>query len=201
MGVKPIIIVPYRNREQHLAQFISHMQQRIDVNKICVVEQSGNAPFNRGKLLNIGFLENSGYSHYIFHDVDMLPINVPYLNYNTKPVLQLASSEIQLHDYLGGVTRFSNTAFRKAGGYHNDYYHRAEDNEMRFNLRRLDIAVINKFGTYNILDHERKEPEFNPALWRKAQLKRETHNQLSICKYETYSVRESENLKHMIVNC
>lgn len=197
--MKPIIIVPYRNREQHLSHFIAHMNKRVDVNEICIVEQHGNGPFNRGKLLNIGHLLNSGHSHYIFHDVDMLPVDVPYLQYSSKPVLQLAGSSIQLVDYLGGVTRFSNTAFNKVGGFNNEYYHRAEDNEMRFNLKRLDIAVINKFGTFKKLDHERKGPEFDLALWQKAQKKREVQNQLSICKYSIVHAKEYEGVRHFVV--
>lgn len=200
MNIKPIIIVPYRNREQHLSQFLHCMQQRVDVNDICIVEQEVDGLFNRGKLLNVGFLANPGYTHYIFHDVDMLPVNVPYLNYYTKPVLQLAGSNIQIYDYLGGVTRFTNTAFRKAGGYHNGYYHRAEDNEMRFNLKRLDISVINKFGKYHVLEHERKGPEFDPALWQKAQKKREVQSQLSICKYEVLQTKEIDNIRHIVVS-
>lgn len=204
MNLNPIIIVPYRNREQHLSQFLHHCQHYSFGYgmQICIVEQAGEEPFNRGKLLNIGFLENNiGYTHYIFHDVDMLPVNVPYLNYYSKPVLQLAGSNIQLYDYLGGVTRFTSTAFRKSGGYHNEYYHRAEDNEMRFNLKRLNMPVINKFGEFITLDHERQGPEFDPALWQKAQLKRTIQNQLKICKYEVIQTKEIDNVKHIIVSC
>lgn len=202
VSLTPIIIIPYRDRPEHLAQFISHMRHYYKGQswKICIVEQDSGAEFNRGKLLNVGFLENAtGYTHYIFHDVDMLPIHVPYLQYYQKPVLQLAGSHIQIMDYLGGVTRFTSTAFRKAGGYHNDYYHRAEDNEMRFNLKRLDMAVINKFGTYKKLDHERIGPEFDPALWEKAQKKRDVQNQLSVCKYSILRVKENEDVRHILV--
>src|ERR1700752_2388244 len=182
---KPIIIVPYRDREQHLTEFLSHMQSGVHSQlPICIVEQTRQHPFNRAKLLNIGFLQNPGFTHYIFHDVDMLPYGVVnYMAKYTAPVVQLINSDIQLLGYLGGVTRFSAFTFKRAGGYHNDYFHRAEDNEMSFNLKRLDINVTNRFSKFTRLDHKRVGPEFDPALWHKAQLKRSVQNQLGCCEY------------------
>jgi hypothetical protein len=198
---EPIAIIPYRDRQEHLSRFLSHMQQYYSAMPICIVEQSNGKPFNRGKLLNIGYIENPGCSHYVFHDVDMLPLNVNYATKRMVSVVQLANSDIQLFGYLGGVTRFSAYAFRNAGGYHNDYFHRAEDNEMAFNLKRLDISVVTKPGNYFTLDHERKGPEFDPALWLKAQAVRTVQNQLSACSYEVIHSEEIANVKHIVVNC
>jgi beta-1,4-galactosyltransferase 1 len=197
--MKPIIIVPYRNREEHLSRFILEWPKIYKDLKICVVEQVEGKPFNRGKLLNIGYLENPGYSHYVFHDVDMLPIIGGYtVNYKWQ-VVQLAKSNIQAFDYLGGVTRFSKTAFERVGGYNNEYYHRAEDNEMMFNLKRLGISVTNKPYVYKVLDHERKGPEFDPALWQKAQLKRKEQNQLKLCRYTVIQTKEIGEVRHIVV--
>jgi hypothetical protein len=193
-----IIIVPYRNRAAHLAQFLSHMSINYPDLNICIVEQSNHLLFNRGKLLNIGFLENPGYRHYIFHDVDMLPIKVKYNFRNNATILQLARSEIQLFEYLGGVTRFGATTFKAIGGYHNDYFHRAEDNEMRFNIKRLRLDVIEKPQTFTMLNHERQGLEFNPALWHKAQQKRVIQNQLSCCNYTVQEIKEFGNVKHIV---
>ncbi len=124
------IIVPYRNRPEHLAQFIPHMRAYLPDARVVVVEQVEGKPFCRSRLLNIGWLEAPD-THHIMHDIDMLPINV---DYSPNPgVTQLAGSKIQLHGYLGGVTMFDSDTFKRAGGYHNDYFHRAEDNECRFN--------------------------------------------------------------------
>lgn len=176
------IIVPYRDRPQHLAQFIPHMRAYLPGAKIIIVEQADEKPFNRGKLLNIGFLESERDTHYVFHDIDMLPINVDY-----EPnvgVTQLAGSNIQLRDYLGGVTMFDHDTFKRVGGYHNDYFHRAEDNELRFNLHRLKIPVLELHGRFKQLHHERKAPEFIAALWDKAQLPRDVQDQLKTCAYK-----------------
>lgn len=45
---------------------------------IFVIEQNGVNTFNRGKLMNIGFTEAlkwESFDCYIFHDVDLFPLN------------------------------------------------------------------------------------------------------------------------------
>lgn len=172
-------VVPYRNRREHLEQFLHHMQCW-DVGKLVIVEQADEKPFNRGKLLNIGALEHPN-KIYCFHDIDMLPIEVKYEA--IMGITQLAKSELQLRDYLGGVTMFSHRAFAKLGGYHNDYFHRAEDNEMMFNIKRSYFKVAYSFGEFRTLPHPRTGPEFDKVLWRKAQLPRDK-NMLATCEYE-----------------
>lgn len=197
-----IIIVPYRNRPAHLAQFLSHMAKYYAHLPICIVEQAEGRPFNRAKLLNVGYLENrTCYDTYIMHDVDMLPsVNVDYgTSAFYMSVEQLADSAIQMYDYLGGVTKFTQEAFWRAGGYNNEYYHRAEDNEMMFNLKRLGIKVIEKPQQFKCLPHQRKGPEFDPALWRKAQQKREVQNQLECCEYKVANIQQFGTIKHITV--
>lgn len=207
---KALIIVPYRDRQKHLTHFLSHMHEFYSHMHICIVEQSNGKPFNRAKLLNIGYLQNRpginkiDYSSFIFHDVDMLPIGD--VDYGHSPhymsVTQLIKSDIQKKDYLGGVTKFTHEAFVKVGGYNNDYFHRAEDNEMMFNLKRLGIRVINSNYDFKILPHERKGPEFDPALWEKAKKPRAIQNQLSICEYKVVDLafHEQVNIKHVVVS-
>ncbi|KOB74115.1 Glycosyltransferase [Operophtera brumata] len=80
---KVAIIVPYRDREQHLAVFLNHMhpflmKQQIEYG-IFVIEQEGNKDFNRAKLMNVGFVESqrlqSGWQCFVFHDIDLLPLD------------------------------------------------------------------------------------------------------------------------------
>lgn len=178
------IIVPYRDREEHLKQFIPHLYKYIPSGTfIAIVEQCDEKAFNRGKLLNIGAIECPS-EFLCFHDVDMLPVKV---NYNERiGVQQLATSEIQKQGYLGGVTMFDMQTFKRVGGYHNDYFHRAEDNEMMFHLKHLKIPVYYRTGTFVQLPHGRPGPEFIPELWEKAQLPR-AKNMLETCKYELIS--------------
>lgn len=176
------IIVPYRNRLSQLENFIEHTNARMPHIPIAIIEQVGESKFNRGRLLNIGAIEFPSL-YYIMHDVDMLPLFEHYDASPFAPVVQFAGSKIQLKDYLGGVTMFEHYPFIEAGGYHNDYFHRAEDNEMRFNLQRLGIPVLEMHSQYKMLDHPRGKQEFIAALWQKAQQKRTEQNQLARCEY------------------
>lgn len=189
------VMAPYRNRPDHLAQFIPHMNKFLPKANIIVVEQFDDRPFNRARLLNIGTLEMPS-THYCFHDVDMLPLHVDYSE--TSGVTQLAKSYIQKVDYLGGVTMFDHETFVKSGGYHNDYFHRAEDNEMRFRLKSLNIPVTNRFGQFHQLPHPRTGPEFIPELWQKAQLPR-TKNMLKTCEYQLISKEVYDTHTHLRV--
>lgn len=174
------IITPYRNRADHLAQFIPHMNKYLPEEKIVIVEQGDEKPFNRGKLINVGFLETDSF-YYCFHDVDHLPISVPYVC--ASGVNQLAYSNIQTSNFLGAVTMYDRDTFIRSEGYHNDYFHRAEDNEMMTNLMLKRIFVSHRFGSFEVLPHPRTGPEFIPELWQKAQLPR-TKNMLKNCEYQ-----------------
>ena len=77
------IIVPYRDRFEHLSQFLPHMSAYFQRDKldryikysIHIVEQLGNERFNSGKLKNCGFsLTKDKADYFCFHDVDYLPI-------------------------------------------------------------------------------------------------------------------------------
>lgn len=192
------IIVPYRDRKSHLDQFIPHMNNWVPDANILIVEQADDKPFNRARLLNIGFLNSETYTipFYCFHDVDLLPIDV---NYDCEyGVIQKVSSDIQKVDYLGGVTMIDHQTFVKSGGYHNDYFSRAEDNEFFFNLKRLHIPIINRFGKFRQLPHPRHGPEFIPELWQKAQIPR-TKNMLKTCEYELISKEVHDTHTHLRV--
>lgn len=187
-----LIIVPYRDRAEHLQHFASVMA----AHEVVVVEQADDKPFNRAKLLNIGVLETM-QSYFVLHDVDMIPVKVDYSP--AQGVTQLASSKIQKHGYLGGATMFDLTTFFTAGGYHNDYFHRAEDNEMMFNLTRLGIHVHYAPGIFTTLPHERNGPEFDPTLWHKAQKKRGRQDQLAVCEYKVVSDVQDKLYRHIKV--
>lgn len=170
------IITPYRDRPDHLSEFLRLMARH----DIYIIEQADNKPFNRGKLINVGFLEVRPLE-FVANDVDM--ITEQYPPSLTHGVVQCARNNIQVYNYLGGSTLYSSFSFRKAQGYHNDFFHRAEDNEMMFNLRYKNIPVFHVPQTFLILPHPRTGPEFIPELWEKAQHKR-TVNMLDTCKYE-----------------
>ena len=107
------VIVPYRKRPTHLRKFQESIKEYLkDYDyELIIVEQSDDLPFNRGKLLNIGFKTalRKQCDYVVFHDVDMLPIDVDY-SYSEVP-LHLAtgfsnSKREIFKTYFGGVTLF-----------------------------------------------------------------------------------------------
>ena len=121
------IIVPYRDRPEQLDSFIKAIKAYIkDIEyNIIVVEQEDENDFNRGKLLNIGFVKAKeiGCDYVVFHDIDMHPINVNY-KYSDR-VLHLITelntppgfNRDNFDEYFGGVTLFPVDIFEKINGY------------------------------------------------------------------------------------
>lgn len=76
------IVVPFRDRYAHLAVFLRNihpflMKQHIAY-RIFLIEQTNGRAFNRAALMNIGFLEALKiypWDCFIFHDVDLLPLD------------------------------------------------------------------------------------------------------------------------------
>ena len=167
METQPILslIVPYRNREAHLNQFLPHMNRFLRAQSInfhiFIIEQADDKPFNRAKLLNIGFKESSNYDYFCFHDVDMLPEKSDYsfVDMPTHLAVEVQQFNYQLayDSYFGGVTIFSKYDFELINGYSNNYWGwGAEDDDLWNRCRASKIAPKRKPGRYFSLDHERK---------------------------------------------
>lgn len=118
------IIVPFRNRHLHLSIFKQEIERYLNDAgidyKIIIVEQDDAKLFNRGMLLNIGFkyAKKLKCNYVVFHDVDILPIDVDY-SYSDVPI-HLA--EPMFDKYFGGVTLFPTKLFEKINGYSNKYW-------------------------------------------------------------------------------
>lgn len=152
------IIVPYRNRKEQLKIFLKEIKKflkdtSIRNYEIIIVNQNDKKKFNRGKLLNIGFIEakNRNCDYVIFHDVDMIPVEGSY-EYSDKP-LQLANNFIQEGDfkrtiqrnYFGGVTLFPTEQFEKINGYSNRYKGWGfEDDDLLLRCRELELDLQNE---------------------------------------------------------
>jgi len=163
------IVVPYRNREQHLAQFVPFMEEYLphlstEENpfepEIVIVEQDDEKPFNRGKLLNIGFAESKNCDYFCFHDVDMLPVNSDYSPIEAPTHIATEAEQfgwkLPYEGYFGGVTMFDKTSFEKINGYANEYWGwGAEDDDILTRCNIMGIKTFRKPGRYRSLQHER----------------------------------------------
>ena len=166
------IVVPYRDRAEHLKDFIPHMEKFLSDDgidyEIFIVEQADDKPFNRAKLLNVGYKESEGFDYFAFHDVDMLPLDSDY-SYPDGPT-HLASKVEQFgwalpyDGYFGGVTLFDKESFVKINGYANDYWGwGAEDDDVLHRCVLNDIDTYRKDCKYRSLNHDRN---IEPSLYR-----------------------------------
>jgi hypothetical protein len=151
------VIVPYRDRYEHLQIFKNYITEHLNSKgipfELIIVEQDGGSNFNRGKLLNIGFryAKKLKCDYVVFHDVDMLPIDVDY-SYAEHPI-HLATNFITdgdmkrtlFDDYFGGVTLFPISDFEKINGYSNDYWGWGfEDDDLLYRCKINNILLDKK---------------------------------------------------------
>ena len=129
------VIVPLRGRDHQKNVFLRHTLQYLSMRnydyEIIIVEQDDAKQFNRGMLLNIGYIyaKKLKCDYIVFHDVDMLPVRVDY-TYSKHPI-HLATNFIldrwekkreTFEEYFGGVTMFPIETFEKINGYSNKYW-------------------------------------------------------------------------------
>lgn len=93
-----------------------------------VAEQDDSDLFNRGLLLNCGFIQarEQGCNRVCFHDIDLLPLDSQYYSIFPEEPLELVkniegSKEPIPYNYFGGVTLVSNADFERVNGYSNRY--------------------------------------------------------------------------------
>jgi hypothetical protein len=158
------IIVPYRNRFEHLEEFKKSITKYLNDTGytdyvIIVVEQDDAKLFNRGMLCNIGFIEsqNQNCDYVVIHDVDMIPIVVNYTF--SKTPIHLATDTIPFKSYFGGITLFPSDLFKKINGFSNLYWGWGfEDDDLRYRCVKNNIP----FETHIIEEiTETKLPIFN----------------------------------------
>ncbi len=177
------------------------MKARFKNADIFIIEQEQGKPFNRGKLINIGFLEASGYDYYAFHDVDMLPVQADY-SFPTKGPTMIATKVQQFKykmpfpEYFSGVLLFTPADMILCNGYHNGFWGwAAEDNHFRDRVLSVGLEIQHRQCIFNSLHHERiivsKLYEANCNLWKKGP---QLDNGLTNCEYKIIS-RDGNHIK------
>lgn len=144
------ILIPYRNRAEHLKIFIYNLhkvlsRQQIDYG-VFVIEQGDKKAFNRAMLLNIGFLESTAlydYQCFIFHDVDLVPSDDRNI-YNCPEQARHMSVWVDNHSFVyyplffGGVSAVRKEHMLSVNGFSNKYWGwGAEDDDMAYRIRLL----------------------------------------------------------------
>ena len=174
------IIIPYRNREEHLEQFLHHFNSLIVPNgckmDVFIIEQNNADKFNRGLLLNIGYLLGSKrmpYDRYIFHDVDLFPdqsifdLYFSCLKHNIHFIAPRKEHKYEQASYLGGVVGVSGSSVLRINGFPNNFFGWGGEDDAFYNrlaLTGLETIYRPDFGGYKLVEHEPPtQTEYNTA--------------------------------------
>jgi hypothetical protein len=160
---------PFQNRKQQLETFVPFMTDyltRLGANYefcIIVVEQSNDGrKFNRGKLLNVGFLlaKEQGCDYCICHDIDLLPDDNLLGYYGFFPYCPLHLAAVwekyqHLGLFFGGVCSLSTKQFETLDGYPNNFWGwGGEDEELYHRIVDNDMTILNPInGGFVELEH------------------------------------------------
>ena len=151
------ICVPYRDRADHLRQFVPYILRHVDC-RIVVIEQEPGKQFNRGKLVNVGWRLFGHSELFCIHDVDMLPVKADYYHAPDK-IVHLATQVQQFKyrmpygGYFGGVNILPSAIFGQINGFYNDFWGwGAEDDDL---LRRCSgLEIVRPQGRFLSLHHK-----------------------------------------------
>lgn len=185
---KVAIIVPYRDRKEHLEIFALYIHQflpdQLVEYTVYVIEQDDDGLFNRAKLFNIGVLEiqklDPEVCCFIFHDVDLIPMNQRNLymcSYNPRHLSSSVDSlryKILYPRLFGGVIAMTKDQYEAVEGFSNNFAGwGGEDDEMALHIVSAGYSIDRTFrehGVYIMLNHVKSKPNpINRILYRSAQ--------------------------------
>ncbi|XP_055347600.1 beta-1,4-galactosyltransferase 3-like isoform X2 [Paramacrobiotus metropolitanus] len=165
------VIIPYRDRKEHLDIFLNNIhpflqKQQLDY-RVFLVEQSGTYSFNRGTLMNVGYVEVArdypAYDCFIFHDVDLLPEDDrnPYWCPTIPTILASAIDRNQYRmpypGYFGAAVSFTKQQFATINGFPNVYWGwGGEDDDTGGRVLRKFYRVNQspvELGRYKMIKH------------------------------------------------
>lgn len=156
-------IVPYRDREQQKLFYDRHMKRDILEGlvegkdyEIMFIHQCDNRPFNRGGMKNIGFLickerypNDYKNSTFVFNDVDCMPFNKDYLNYET--CRGKVKHFYGVKDTLGGIVSINGDDYERTNGFANFWTWGLEDNVMLNRVKNTRLTV-DRSNFHNLFD-------------------------------------------------
>lgn len=152
---KLAILVPFRNAFDELLVFIPKITTFLNQHKIpfkiFLINQIDTYRFNRGSLLNVGYLYVKNDSDYvILHDVDMYPVNsnisyeYPGNNsvFHVIPYYLHPNPQVNYEDYLGSILAVPNRIYEQVDGISNDFWGwGGEDDDFCTVLHKAKIPI------------------------------------------------------------
>ena len=171
------IIVPYRDRERNLRTYLYNIhpilkRQQLDYG-VYIVEQIGDEKFNKGMLMNVGFLEalkQYDYQCFIFHDVDLIPEddrNLYTCPEEDRPRHMCVAVEQLMYNHFseelfGGGTALTTEQFKRINGFSNEFWGWGGEDDDFFN-RVISQGYISRYpaeiARYKSLKLKKELPE------------------------------------------
>jgi hypothetical protein len=157
-------IIPYRNRKEHLDEFIKRFTEYLkdkDIDALFyIIHQIHPGEFNRGAMLNIGFLEFCRIRPdglFIFHDVDIYPTYWGSIIYDTRPGEIRHPFGIKSEN-IGGICCFWKNEFEVVNGFPNYWGWGVEDVTIMYRAKKYNINI----DETNIVDLYDSKKSFFP---------------------------------------
>ena len=150
------VVVPYRDRWAQLSVFVPYLSEflsnQLTRHSIYIINQADRYRFNRGALINVGFLYgHPDCDYFALHDIDLLP-NSPLIEYiypNSSGPIHLTAPKYHpfynFDSYFGGVTLIRREHFERANGFSNKFWGWGlEDDEFRLRIteKGLNISML-----------------------------------------------------------
>lgn len=167
------IIIPYRDREEHLKKMLPHtvsfFRRNTDIEPLFVLaEQDDDLPFNKGAILNHAYAACAGMIDYVcFNDVDYMPMwadysepslpsRIVWYGLDKRPVGHGTDRAVCAQRYgLAAVAVMRKWHFEACNGYSNTYWGWGyEDTDLAKRLESVGIPLGYKDGTFIALDHD-----------------------------------------------
>ncbi|XP_070208322.1 uncharacterized protein [Littorina saxatilis] len=206
---KVAILIPYRNRWPHLQILLNNLlpfliRQQSDFT-IFVIEQQLPSTFNRALLLNVGVLESlkqGNFTCFIFHDVDLIPLNDHNLyRCGNKPLHMAVGINkhkygLPYQSYFGGIVAMSLQQVMTINGNSNLYFGwGGEDDDLLARVKYKGYSFSRYpmlIGRYDMIKHTiDKGNEANPMRWKLLQSsgKRMLQDGLNTTRYNVTSLQ------------
>ncbi|KAH3741564.1 beta-1,4-N-acetylgalactosaminyltransferase bre-4-like [Dreissena polymorpha] len=227
-GERIAIIIPYRDRELHLKVILNYLHMFLQIQKrnyrIFVSEMVPGTKFNKALLMNVGFLtaEAAGnYDCYIFHDVDLLPVDVRniytcgdhprhLISFSTKYVEEGHPTGWPYAWLIGGALAFRAEHFRSVNGYSNGIFGwGGEDDDMYYRLTSRGMLIERvhpTIGQYYVFvhKHDRGNPKnkFKKRILATSAERSKVDGLSSIAdKYSIVAIETLTLYTRILVNC
>lgn len=204
------ILIPHRSREKHLLYLLHHLHpflQRQQLHyAIYVIQQAGDATFNRAKLLNVGYLEalkDYSWDCFILHDVDLVPendYNLYVCDSQPKHLVvgrNATGYKLRYKGYFGGVTAMTREQFHQVNGFSNTYWGwGGEDDDLRIRVELQKMKIVRPpadIARYTMVFHKRDSgnkinKDRMKLLGRTSQVWKK--DGLNSCSYKTLSIEK-----------